>query len=300
MFGLSSFLPISGNVQLIRNNLSNTADDDQSIELKAMDTTSLRWRARNAKASVSETATGRTSEDNSSTDEDIERKGLLACSWLDGVALGAISSSIFSIQQHYLLTKIAAGSTFLLGPYVAYQRRRLRELGGLRKQQNKLRAQTNEFQVQNEVLHRKLSTLDNAVSNLQSVENELSLYANDKSEVERLQRIVKRQNELSAKMKACLRQQILTDIMEVVVNADRDRDLDIEGPELEMLIMRMRSISGVIFHERRFRSYVSSTGALSLSAVLGLVRHLMADDDESNDIFTLKPQDLAKNQAKLV
>mmetsp|Transcript_23211 Transcript_23211/g.35127 ORF Transcript_23211/g.35127 Transcript_23211/m.35127 type:complete len:268 (-) Transcript_23211:3185-3988(-) len=267
-----------------------------------MDTTSLRWRARNAKASESEIASVRTFEDDTSDDGDVERKGLLACSWLDGFATGAVVSSIFSIQQHNILTKIAAGSTFLIGPYAAYQRRRLRELGGIRKQQNGLREQTNQYQVQNEVLHRKLSRLDYTVANLQNVENEISLFAKDKSDIERLQQIIHRQNEINIKMKACLRQQILTDIMQVVVNADRDRDFVVEGPELEMLIFRMRSIPGVVFHEHRFRAKVSSSGALTLSSILEMIRHLMADDDESNDIFSLKPQDLTKSmdQAELV
>lgn len=259
----------------------------------------MRLRARTSKLSESEKASVTTSEDLKSNHEDNEHKGLLACHWLDGFAAGAVGSSMLAIQQHHILTRMAAGCTFLMGPYAAYQRRRLRELGGLRIQQNRLREQTNQFQQQNEELNNKLSRLENSVEHLQIVENELSKYAKDKTEVEHLQRIVHRQNEIHIKMKACLRQQILTDIMEVVVHADRDRDFDIEGPELEMLIFRMRGISGVVFHEHRFRAKVSSRGSLTLASILGMIRHLMADDDESNDIFTLKPQDLAASLNKL-
>jgi hypothetical protein len=216
-------------------------------------------------------------------------------SWLDGVAAGAVGSSLLSYQLNSVLTKVAAVSTLVLGPYAAYQKRKLRLLGGLRQQQNALRHSTNDFQLQNEVLHRKLTRLDSSVSNLEAVEQELALYAKDDTELRRLQHIVARQAEVHVAMRKCLQRQVVSDILEIVVGSDRDRDFAISAQELETMVLRMKALSGVRFNERNFRAHMAD-GDRSISCVMKMIRQLMMDDDDSNDIFTLSPHDLVSEK----
>jgi len=260
----------------------------------------LRWRARVAKAAVS--AQVGTEE---STKENKEKDAHDGCfgtglSWLDGVAAGAVGSSLLSYQLHHsILTKTMSISTLLLSPYAAYQKRKLRELGSLRQQQNSLRNETNEFQVQNEVLHRKLQRLDLSVTNLESIENELSLFAKDRTELKRLKHVVERQNEVHKRMKKCLQNQVLQDILEVVVQADQDRDFQISPQELEVLALRMNGIAGVQFNERNFRALMAA-GDRRISSVFTMIRTLMSDDDDSNNIFTFRPEQLMPEIERVV
>lgn len=255
------------------------------------DTTSLRWRARVAKTSVAQPSV--VSDDKKSKEVDTSSDGCCGTglSWLDGVAAGAIGSSLLSVQAHSAVTKTASIATLVLGPYAAYQKRKLRLLGSLRKQQNILRATTNNFSVQNEVLHRKLARLDISVSSLEAVEHELALFASNETELNRLKHVVERQREIHAEMKKCLRKQILHDILDVVVHADRDRDFSVSPPEMEIMIVRMNALQGVQFHERLFRARMSQKDR-SIGVIMRMIRNLMADDDVSNDIFTLCPQEL--------
>lgn len=262
----------------------------------------MRWRARVAKAAVSAQV-----GNDESTKKSKEKDAHDGCfgtglSWLDGVAAGAVGSSLLSYQlvhHNSILTKTMSISTLLLGPYAAYQKRKLRELGSLRQQQNSLRNETNEFQVQNEVFHRKLQRLDLSVTNLESVETELSLFAKDRTELKRLKHVVERQNEVHKRMKKCLQNQVLQDILEVVVQADQDRDFQISPQELEVLALRMNGIPGVQFNERNFRALMAA-GDRRISSVFSMIRTLMSDDDDSNDIFTFRPEELMTEIERVV
>jgi hypothetical protein len=272
------------------------------------DTTSLRWRARVAKAATSAAMGGqqegdgvfrKDSKDKGDGDDAHDGCFGTGMTWLDGVAAGAVGSSLLSYQLHSVLTKVAAVSTLALGPYAAYQKRKLRLLGGLRQQQNALRYSTNDFQLQNEVLHRKLTRLDSSVSNLEAVEQELALYAKDDTELRRLQHIVARQAEVHAAMRKCLQRQVVSDILEIVVGSDRDRDFSISAQESETMVLRMKALSGVRFNERNYRAHMAA-GDRSISCVMKMIRELMMDDDDSNDIFTLSPQDLVSEKRAIM
>jgi hypothetical protein len=272
------------------------------------DTTSLRWRARVAKTTTatipsadSETKDGflKTSLSNDKEKRHIHNNGCFGTglSWLDGMAAGAVGSSLLALQQRHLLpivTHTAAVSTLVMGPYAAYQNRKLRAMGGLRSEHNRLRGDVNEFKVQNEVLLRRMQRLDGAVSSLESAERELSVIVKDQSELERLQRAVARRNQIMGEMKQCLVQQVLQDILAVVVRSDRDSDFQISPQELEVLVLRMKAIAGVQFNERNFRGLMAA-GDRRIASVFSMIRTLMKDDDDRNDIFTFHPEDLVSH-----
>lgn len=221
-------------------------------------------------------------------------------SWLDGVAAVAVGSSLLSYQvRDMLVTKTAAVSTLLLGPYAAFQRRKLRDLPSIRRCQNELRREINNFHIQNEVLRRKLQRLDVAVTNLERVEQELGRFATNRTELRKLEHIVQRQTQLNQKMKKCLQTQVLQNILSVVVQGDQNQDFQVAPQELEAMILRMKSITGVEFNERNFRA-IMAAGDRRISSVFSMIRTLMKDDDDSNDVFTFHPEQLVLSHTNQV
>ena len=80
---------------------------------------------------------------------------------LDSVALVGVGGSLVSMMmtQGYLVD-VASVMTMGLAPYCVYQKRELKELGGLRGQQNELRQHVNSLQVENNTLAASIDTLE--------------------------------------------------------------------------------------------------------------------------------------------
>jgi hypothetical protein len=172
-------------------------------------------------------------------------------------------------------------------------------LHSVRQCQNELRREINTFHIQNEVLRRKLQRLDGAVTHLERVEQELARYATNRTDLRKLEHIVQRRTQIHQDMKKCLQKQVLQDILGVVVQADRNQDFQIASQELESMILRMQSIAGVEFNERNFRA-IMAAGDRRISSVFSMIRTLMKDDDDSNDVFTFHPEQLVASHTNQI
>lgn len=81
-------------------------------------------------------------------------------SFMDIVGLAGFGSSIATMvltEGHVVTT--ACLSTMLLAPYAAIQKRTLKNLGGMRGQQNELRANVNFLYQQNNILYHSINKL---------------------------------------------------------------------------------------------------------------------------------------------
>lgn len=79
---------------------------------------------------------------------------------MDIVGITGLGSSIATMvltQGH--VVDIASLSTMLLAPYAAFQKRQLKNLGGMRGQQNELRANVNFLYQQNNILYHSINKL---------------------------------------------------------------------------------------------------------------------------------------------
>ena len=218
---------------------------------------------------------------------------------MDSVALSAVGTSLVSwgvAGRDSFLVTVSSGMTLVMGPYTAYQKRRLLELGTLRQQQNGLRKQTNGLVVENDRLNGQVQRLEGSVSRLEQTQDELNqLLPGWQNQQDRLQGVLDQTRTLQQQIRTALRRQVLESILTAVVRSDSDQDFQLTPTETELLIVRLRALPGIRFHERNFRQYMTD-GDFTVAAVMQLIRKLMSDDDDTNDIITLAPQDMKKNQ----
>jgi arginine repressor len=203
-----------------------------------------------------------------------------------------VASSILSWQDtSNILVKTASATTLLFGPYVAYQRRKLKNLGSLRQAHNNLRGEVNYLANENERLQRTLSKLDSSVVQLERVERELSRIAGSPGQAKLLAEILNEQAEIQQRMKASLKSKILSTILEVVCKSDADGDFVISEKDLQILIVRLNMMDGVYFLEGNFRTLIASRN-LSVSSIMSMIRTLLHEKDET--VFLLRPEELTK------
>ena len=73
-----------------------------------------------------------------------------------------------------------------------------------------------------------------------------------------------------------------------IIRSDQDDNMQIEEDEIEDLIQRIQKINGVEVREDRFKAAIMDSGG-SLSAVMDIIKNLMADDvSDADEIFIIK------------
>lgn len=92
-------------------------------------------------------------------------------------------------------------------------------------------------------------------------------------------------------------QNIITSCLQV----DRDQNFEVSKSEVQVLEIRLSSISGIIFHKERFEAFLESDeGKLTIADVCKIARHL--DDPsipEEKRLVSYATKSLAKNQQGL-
>lgn len=253
------------------------------------ETTSLRWRAHATKAAINY----HTLDNHESSDEKKESAPKRRCGTtvMDGVAATAVASSMVTwMVSSNILVKTASASTFLFGPLVAFQQRKLRNLGSLRTKQNQLREEVNYLYQEQERLQRSLQRLDSNVVQIEHMERELNRIAKSPHHVNRLLEVMHEQRELYEGIKENLKRSVLQNILSALVQSDADKNFIIHAREMEVLVVRLKLMDGVQFNEKRFRQLMGSSGSQSLSTIMMLIRSLLQDDDET--VFVLCPEEL--------
>lgn len=270
----------------------------RSRDLPMNETTSLRWRSHAAKTAMNyHTLDGETTgddDDDEKSSKSLSQKGRLCCGAhvMDGVAATAVASSMVTwMATSNILARTASVSTFLFGPFAAFQRRKLRNLGALRKQQNQLRSEVNYLHQEKERLQRSLQRLDSNIVQIERMERELNRIAGSPHQVNRLLEVVYEQKKLHERMKKNLKKSILQDVLGALVKSDEDKNFIIHSREMEVLVVRFNMMQGVKFQEQNFRQLVGSDSQ-SLSNIMRLIRNLLQDDDET--VFVLCPEELTR------
>lgn len=264
--------------------------------------TSLRWRARIAKESItpSEIRYNPDEEANKGQAQDHHSSSSGLCGTVrlvDGVAAAAVGSALVSLQltPPSWLMALQSACTIISGPYLAHQHRELLKLGTLRSAQNSLRNQINSLQIQNERLHRHLLRLDGSVQELEDVERELNRIVGDKSNTQRMVNVIKKQERIHQEMKKNLQSKVLQSILGVVVKSDSNRDFAINPAELELLIVRLKMMDGVVLDETKFRQRMANPKHSTLEGIMELVRSLYKEEaDGCSAVFELHPELLTR------
>lgn len=219
------------------------------------------------------------------------------------MAAAAMLSSFLTMQfaaVDSLLVTVSSTLSVVVAMLILYQQRKIRKLGTLRHQNNELRRRARYFIQERERLHRTLGRMDEKLAQLHYVPQELhALTKNNQQSVDRLTGIVRENRTIQDSIRTKLRQKVLQQILGVVVNADRNSDWALAPAEVESLIIRLRSVPGVVFDEGKFRQILSDD--TSLHAVLKVIRSLEEKDDDyehGDPVFKIKLDLLRANNTE--
>jgi len=221
---------------------------------------------------------------------------------IQGLAVVSCVSALLSlvmVMAH--LVDFMSLLLLVLSPLVFWQKTKLKELGGMRGQQNALREKVNTLTVENNKLTDSIDTMESQVGELQHVEKDLAtVAAKAGGQVDRLVSIVHENGQIQKDIKAILQDEILQQIITAVINTDRNQDYRLDKREVRQLEYRLKNIPGVVFHHERFQSFCQSDeGDLTLSDVTNIARTL-GDESISKEeqIFEYEPKEILAEKKK--
>ena len=263
---------------------------------------------------------------------------------LSTIAATAVGSSVYA-QTEILSVMITNTTLQLLLWYVIslsctlssacaflalWQHAQMRKLGSIRSIHNRLRASVRSLGQQNERTRRNLTLLDGSINRLGHVEHELQKFTNNSSkDTQRLVNVLKEHKRMQQDLQQVVRKQVQEQILAAVLQTDSNRDCSLSTQELERLIVRLKSISGLVVREEQLRSLLlqnrTEGNELPLSSVLNLLRQVGADaskpsvspsyesptrsrglvnwEDQDNDdgtVFRFCPQQLVSSNEPLI
>jgi len=213
---------------------------------------------------------------------------------LTGV-VGSIVTMVFTVGH---IVDIASIATIGLGPLVVFQKRKLVSLGGLRGQMNETRHQVNNLSSENDVLEGSVNELETQVTALENVEDELQKIAHQgQTNVSRLTSIVQENKELQTKINSNLERQIMVDVMDIVLKADKSGDGRLSKSEMYMLKLRMKNMPGFDFDEDNFNKCLEHEDDVTTTDVMNIFRNLKDHSlEEKDNIFHMKPEQLLEEE----
>jgi hypothetical protein len=211
--------------------------------------------------------------------------------------IGGMAALVAMILIDQQLLDISAFCTIVLAPLVFWQKIQLKKLGGMRGQQNALRASVNRLTVENGKLAEANNQLEGQVESLQGVESKLNDVAIESgTQVERLVSIVQRNGEIQKEIKSQLEDQVVQQLLTAILTTDRDGNFTLDKHEVYQLEIRLQAIPAVHFEKQKFRDFLASDeDDLTLSDLTKLV-HNLKDPNLSDEqrIFHFEPKDILK------
>lgn len=196
----------------------------------------------------------------------------------NAISLGVASSWFIRI------TSIIGMST---APLATVQQVRKTKQQTLRDALNDIREDYNDLKVENNALHNEITILEGTVAELNEYESALaSLAAQQNSSLDTIMGLLKESKEISKAQREILHADVLETMMKLVMDSlelSEGRGLDDTGTE--NLILGLKTIESLDFHEDRFRAKLSRRG--SLRDVWPIVKNLAdPDTEETDEIFT--------------
>jgi len=238
-----------------------------------------------------------------------EKKDVKKKSWIDYAVYGAVgTSSAFATWAMFFvgitpggadaMVYVCGSSSLATAPYIVYQRKQLRDGDSMRRVQNRIRKEVNRLQEQNSVIHESIDDLTDTVDRVAAVEQELSAIAGLQGQsVEEFCGLLKEHEKINEKIRKNIQTQVLHQLMDEVMKADRDGDGELGIKEIKMLKYYMKSMQSVIFHEDRFDAILMKDQ--SMKSLMQVVRNLLDSDvPEHKRVFELKVADVASGKIK--
>jgi hypothetical protein len=232
--------------------------------------------------------------------------GPMICLWscrktfINTVTFSVVSmiSSFVAMQLiDSVLVMVSSTLTIGIGLLVLFQRRKIKQMGTLRRQHNDLRRKANYFVQERERLHRTLQRMDEKMASLSTVPAELKrLGQKGTANYDRLVTVVEEQEAVQEAIRKKIRQRVMQSIMSVCVQADKNDDFALTNSEIDVLVSRLKLIEHVEFHEERFRAILLEDS--TIKSILKVIRSLIEKEDEyerGEPVFRLTVGDGARD-----
>eukprot|EP00547_Thalassionema_nitzschioides_P000320 CAMPEP_0194200292 /NCGR_PEP_ID=MMETSP0156-20130528/959_1 /TAXON_ID=33649 /ORGANISM="Thalassionema nitzschioides, Strain L26-B" /LENGTH=256 /DNA_ID=CAMNT_0038925267 /DNA_START=11 /DNA_END=781 /DNA_ORIENTATION=+ len=186
---------------------------------------------------------------------------------------------------------VAGIVAFLIAPYVSYQRYELRNMDTLREVQNKLRDEVNRLSTENNELEGHTDRLQEKAERVSRAEANLNEIATSQgSNATALLGIVKENGEIQDEMKDLVKQQVVEQMMTIVIQSDRDQDFHLNDQEIDMVLLRVRSLKGVEkLDEDKMRALLQEQRGMG--GLMQLIRE-MASNSEKMKMITVSTASL--------
>jgi hypothetical protein len=193
--------------------------------------------------------------------------------------IALISGGLSIYLVNGLLADIMGLCVVLLAPVVALQKHKLLALGDFRSQHNQLRNQINAVHVQNDKLTESVTAMAAASERLQRTQEQLQKHAIQSGKsVQRLVELVDETATVQAEIRENLNAAVVQQMMTAILQTDSDRNFVLSKNEVSVLIVRLKSIPGITFHETAFRNFLNADDQLTLGEVCEIARHLRQPD----------------------
>lgn len=206
---------------------------------------------------------------------------------------GVATAAGASISSPGVAIYAASGFSVFNSPAIIYKQAKLSKSPGLRAHINLLKKDTNLLAKENDVLTESVDALQDEVEDIKDIEDNLqSITQRQGQNVNEFVRLVKENEEILKGMRQSLVKLAIEDVTAIVVQADRDGDMTIDGKELHLLTIRIETkleAHGIKMNAEKFEARISKDP--SITNVLSVCKVLLQssadagedDDDDSDD-----------------
>mmetsp|Transcript_17216 Transcript_17216/g.26095 ORF Transcript_17216/g.26095 Transcript_17216/m.26095 type:complete len:251 (-) Transcript_17216:1679-2431(-) len=175
---------------------------------------------------------------------------------------------------------VAGCVSFVVAPIALVQRYSLSKMATFREVHNALRGEVKRFSEENDDLERQTDALSDKAERVKKTEAHLSDIASAQgSSVNNLVNLVAENGKIQAEMEDMIKSQMVEQIMNILVQADRDQDFYVDDNEIDIIILRVRSIRGIEnLDETKVRKLLKSNRGME-----GLFK-LIRDMEKNNEM----------------
>lgn len=206
------------------------------------------------------------------------------------VAGAAVLTAIVAMAIEQSAIVIVGGIlSIIVGPYAYWQQTRLTDIKALQDTQKAVRAEVDKLSAENQRLERNVTDMTVSVQHLEDVQVALNVLTKAQGQsIDEFAKQVEENKKILAQMQSNLKANVLQNLLSVVLRSDADGDMILNESEVNELVRRIQSISGVKIYESRFRKALAGKSMQSVMNVMGNLLSDQVPDEER--IFEFRSQ----------
>jgi len=204
------------------------------------------------------------------------------------IAAGAAIGAILLRKRGMFILPAAILGGFVVGPVLIMLARQLTDILAMKQTFEATKREVEIFKRENGRLEKSVDELDGTVSRLEDMETALDVITQTRGQnVEEFEKQIETNKQILTDMKKSMHANIRQNLLQVIYSSDIDGDQTIGLDEIDDLIERIDLSNGVDLNEEKFRDALTKSGG-NLASILDLVKDMVAQESDSNEIFMLK------------